>query len=259
MGWNPLTHLHVPVIYCWVANPSKTEWHKAIAGVLCSLVLWIRNSDTAPWCLKVSARKSCSPGVGRVTQTLGGPNQMDASSFPCLMSAWEDSKMNLSWNCPLVGQQHDNLGGGRLLALHGGLWSQQWGFEQTGRRWMAFSNLVLGASHRIASAAGRVISQERGHRSHFLMGRVSKLCGHIVKPAHTVTNSSYWAGFSSFSVLLSPAPLLQFLEPLPSSTWLQPSSPALLWEHPRDDTVQSFNLQKKKKNGDPPGSLDGIG
>lgn len=112
---------------------------------------------------------------------------------------------------------------------------------------MTFSNLVLGGSHSIASAAGRVTSRERGHRSHLLMGRVSKLCGRIVKPAHTVTNSSYWAGFASFSVLLSPAPLLQFLEPLPSCTCLQPSSPALLWEHPREDTVQSFNLQKKKK------------
>lgn len=122
MGWNPLTHLHVPVIYCCVANPSKTEGHKAIAGVLCSLVLWIRNSGgTQPLMSEGLRKEELQPGVGRVTQTLGEPNKMDASSFPCLISAWEDSKMNLSWNCPRVGQQHDSLGGGGLLALHGGL------------------------------------------------------------------------------------------------------------------------------------------
>lgn len=35
-----------------------------------------------------------------VTQILGGPDHLDASMFPCLMSAWEGSKINLSWDLP---------------------------------------------------------------------------------------------------------------------------------------------------------------
>ena len=41
--------------------------------------------------------------VPGVTQIPGGPNHLETSSFPCLMSSWKGSKINLSWDYPPEG------------------------------------------------------------------------------------------------------------------------------------------------------------
>lgn len=86
----------------------KTEWHKALIAVWCSLVLWVRSSGrTQPRGVRrppLGRTTVRGRGGGCVTQIPGGPNHLDASSFPCLTSAWEGSKMTLSWDCPPRGR-----------------------------------------------------------------------------------------------------------------------------------------------------------
>lgn len=115
MGRSPLTHLRDPIVYCCVGNHSKTEWHKAVTGVLCSLVLWVRNSA------KTQLHGVWRPLLGRAAVLGGDSDPWGTKSSGCLLLPMFDVclgrlKDECHWDYPPAGLQHGSLRGGGLLA-----------------------------------------------------------------------------------------------------------------------------------------------